>query len=67
MVIKGNKENIKKYLIKNKDNINITNCKFGKIEKDQTKEEETTLSVTSKDLRDPHTEFSLSIFKTFGV
>ena len=72
MVIKGNKNNIKKYLIKNKNEINIIDCRLGGETRvnnlsNKIEEEDIELRVNSKEIKEPHSELSLKIFKAFGI
>ena len=72
MIIKGDKESIKKYLIKHKQDINVIDCKFGEISKsgllsNKILEKETVVNVIDKKFGDLHSAFSLEIFKMFGV
>lgn len=72
MVIKGNKNNIKKYLIKNKNEINIIDCKLGGETmvnnlSNEIEEKDTELRVNSKEISEHHSELSLKIFKAFGI
>ncbi len=71
MIIKGNKESIKKYLIKNRKEIDIIDCKLGgetRIgEMSEIIEKETEIRVVSKDIDKPHSELSLKIFRGFGI
>ena len=72
MIIKGDKESIKKYLIKHKQDINIIDCKFGDISRtgllsNKILEEETVMNVVDKKFGVLHSSFSLEIFKMFGV
>lgn len=71
MIIKGDKESIKKYLIKNKKEIDIIDCKLGGETRIDNKgaivEKETEIRVVSKDIDKLHSELSLKIFKGFGI
>lgn len=71
MIIKGDKESIKKYLIKNKKEIDIIDCKLGGETRINDKgtiiEKETEIRVVSKDIDKLHSELSLKIFRSFGI
>lgn len=72
MIIKGDKESIKKYLIKNKKEIDIIDCKLGGETRvnnlsNEIEEKDTELRVNSKEINEPHSELSLKIFKAFGI
>lgn len=72
MIIKGDKESIKRYLIKNKNEVNILDFKLGGETRlsefsDKIIEKETEVRIVSKEVKEPHNELSLRIFKAFGI